>query len=60
MSMPKIEKIWINTISERQRLTELRLDWDNDRHHVVKIEYPFGKQEVANAFGTAIHLIMKD
>lgn len=60
MSKPEIERIWINVISARQGLSELRLDWDNDRHHAIRIEPPFGREEVARAFESATHLIMTD
>ena len=33
--MAKLKKIWINPISERQGLYEIRMDWDNERHQAI-------------------------
>lgn len=46
MSLPKIEKIWINHIQDRM---ELRVDWSNDRHHSAQILPPYGVEEVSRA-----------
>jgi len=58
VATPKIEKIWLNEMPVSG--VELRLDWDNDRHHAVVVSYPFGAKQVADAMVSAAQLINRD
>lgn len=58
MEKAKIKKIWLN--DSGVDLIELRLDWDNDRHHGITIKPPFGVGQVTDAMELALRLINVD
>ena len=63
--MSKLTKLWLNDLRPptehwREPLVEIRLDWDNDRHHAVKINYPYVRKDVAEALRQLLYLIETD
>ncbi len=57
---PSLKRIWF--IDERpvHSNVEIRIDWDNDRHHAVFVEPPFDNIEVISALIQAKYLISTD
>lgn len=51
MNKTRLKKIWINESAEGK---EIRLDWDNDRHHAVVIRRPERPEDVI----FAVHLLL--
>ena len=56
---PKIVNLWIEKKTEHGKY-RLQIDFDNDRHHLVFIQYPFETQEVAKALNLLARNIMMD
>lgn len=54
---PKPTKIWLNTICGS---LEIRLEFDNDRHHAVMLEKPHNAKHLAHALVNLANNIMKD
>lgn len=54
---PEPTNIWLNTVSCR---LEIRLDFDNDRHHAVMVDGPYNTERLAQALITLAHNIMRD
>jgi len=63
---PAIINLWFNnnfgppTSVIPNPTCEIRVDWSNDRHHAVKIEYPQSKKEVLVSLKRLIHIIKND
>lgn len=57
MEAPKLTEIWLNNV---QGYRELRVDFDNDRHHAMMIEPPYDKEAVARAFEQIAANIRRD
>jgi hypothetical protein len=60
--MPKMTRLWHNEIGGPPsfRRLELRIDFDNDRHHAVQVEPPYSVSEVAMALHTLARNIAND
>lgn len=57
--MPELKDLYIRKIIGFD-IMELRIDWSNDRHHSVKIEPPFGPDEVKYALMSAFQTVNND
>jgi hypothetical protein len=57
MNTPRITKIWICDFSDR---SEIRVDFDNDRHFAALIEQPESQRNIADAFIRIAHMIARD
>lgn len=57
---PEVSRIWFNRSVRKDIPHEFRLDWDNDRHHGVKINPPYDRDEVVKALRTMAVLIDND
>ena len=55
---PKLIKLWLNFSGTFP--TEIRADWDNDRHHAVYIEEPMNNLNVSRALIEMADLILHD
>lgn len=59
--MPALKKLWLNDSRPHGgNNVEIRFDWDNDRHHAVRIDPPFGRDEVERALESSRRLILRD
>lgn len=54
--MANLEKIWINKVIDR---TELRIDWDNDRHQAIMLDGT-DPESVKEGLLKAAHLLNKE
>lgn len=44
-----LENVAYREESSGNKFAEIRLDFSNDRHHIVKIKPPYSKQDVVDA-----------
>ena len=57
--MTRLVKLWLNS-NDFELESEIRLDWDNDRHHAVVINRPLDREQVARSLVKMADLIMYD
>jgi hypothetical protein len=60
MNKAMFKDVWLNIIDNKYCKYEIRIDWDNDRHHAVAIPYPYDANMVVEALHRAISLIRED
>ena len=56
----QLKKIWFFDDRPVTPGIEIRTDWDNNRHHGVKIQPPYTKDDVAFALDKMARLISND
>lgn len=62
MDHPKLINIWLETRPKKSKSGQvfIRLDWDNDRHHAIRVHPPYDKKELVKALYNALVLIKHD
>lgn len=56
---PTLHKLWLKD-GRPENPVELRLDWENDRHHAVHIKPPYTRSQVIAALDHMARLINLD
>lgn len=57
---PVMKRFWINDAREINDGLWIRIDWSNDRHHAVKIMWPYSRKELTDALFEMGKLLASD
>lgn len=60
MKKPEVTNLWINDTFKHRGYVELRISFDNDRHHAVKIEEPYDAASLIQSLIIMVHQLETD